>query len=407
MKQRKIRLVCFLMVLVLLLSCGYCCQVQTGYAEEALDVPNRTWDLEAPVLELQSASYVLMEGSTGMVLYEKNMHEVLPPASITKIMTLLLIYEALEAERIVMEDIVTVSEHAASMGGSQVFLEVGETQNVETMIKCISIASANDACVAMAEHLAGSEEAFVKQMNEKAKQLGMNDTVFVNCCGLDVDGHVSSAYDVALMSRELMTRFPEISTFATTWMDTITHTTRNGQSSFGLTNTNKLVKQYQGITGLKTGSTAKAKYCLSATANRNEIDMIAVVMAAPDTKTRFQEAAKLLNYGFASCEKYVDAHEDFPETRIPIIGGVVDSVAVAPKEAFTHLFLNGESKDGIEEKISFYEKVRAPIEQGTELGVVTYYQNGKELGFVPLVATEDVKESTYMDYLRKVLNMLT
>ncbi len=405
--RRGKKLVCFLTALLLLISCGYHATVQTGYAEENLTVPERTWDLEAPALELQSASYVLMEGSTGTVLYEKNMHEVLPPASITKIMTLLLIYEALEAERIVMGDIVTVSDHAASMGGSQVFLEVGETQTVETMIKCISIASANDACVAMAEHLAGSEEAFVKQMNEKAKQLGMNDTVFVNCCGLDVEGHVSSAYDVALMSRELITRFPEISTYATTWMDTIIHTTRNGQSSFGLTNTNKLVKQYQGITGLKTGSTAKAKYCLSATANRNEIDMIAVIMAAPETKIRFQEAAKLLNYGFANCEKYVDAHEDFPETKIPITGGVADTVTVVPKEAFTHLFLHGESKDGIEEKVSFYEKVRAPIEKGAELGLVTYYQNGKELGFVPLVATEEVKKATYMDYLRKVLNMLT
>ena len=209
------------------------------------------------------------------------------------------------------------------------------------------------------------------------------------------------------MSREPMTRVPEVSTCATTWMDTITHTTRKGQSEFGLTNTNKLVKQYQGITGLKTGSTGKAKYCLSATANRNDIDMIAVVMSAPDTKTRFNEAAKLLNYGFANCEKYVDAHEDFPDTTIPITGGVADAISVVPKEAFTHLFLNGESREGIEEKISFYEKVKAPIEKGEELGLITYYQNGKEIGHVPLVAAEEVKKATYLDYLRKVLNMLT
>lgn len=361
----------------------------------------------AEELELNSASCVLMEGSTGTILYEKNMHEALPPASITKIMTLLLIFEALESGQIVLEDMVTVSEHAASMGGSQVFLEVGETQTVETMIKCISIASANDACVAMAELLAGSEEAFVRKMNIRAKELGMQDTVFVNSCGLDADGHISSAYDVALMSKELIMNYPEISTYATVWMDTIIHTTRKGQSEFGLTNTNKLVRQYEGITGLKTGSTGNAKYCLSATANRDDITMIAVIMAAPDTKTRFAEAAKLLNYGYANCNRYVDRHEDFVTTKIELKGGIEDTVEVVPKQEFIYLLLHGETAAEIEEQVILYEKVKAPIGMGEELGLISYYRKGTKLGSVPLISVKEVREATYFDYLLKVLKILT
>ncbi len=248
-------------------------------------------------VSILAKSAVLIENNSGRILFEKEKDTELVPASITKIMTLLLIFEALHNKKITLEDSVSTSEFAASMGGSQVFLEPGETQTVDTMIKCISIASANDAAVAMAEHVSGSETEFVKKMNEKAKELGMVHTSFKNCNGLDdsiQSGHYSSAYDVALMSRELITKYPEISNYSTVWMDEITHTTRKGTTQFGLTNTNKLIRTYNGITGLKTGSTSKAKYCLSATAERNGVSLTAVIMAAPDPKERFAEAAALL-----------------------------------------------------------------------------------------------------------------
>ena len=243
-------------------------------------------------VDISAVSAVLIEGSTGDIIYEKDKDKELVPASITKIMTLTLIFEALDNGKLTLETPVSVSEYAASMGGSQVFLEPNETQTVDTMIKCISIASANDAAVAMAEKIAGSEEAFVKKMNEKAVALGMKHTQFKNCTGLDDNiesGHFSSAYDVALMSRELITKHPEISNYSTVWMDTIIHKTKKGETEFGLTNTNKLVRFYDGITGLKTGSTSKAKYCLSASARRDDMDLIAVIMAAPDHKKRFSK----------------------------------------------------------------------------------------------------------------------
>ena len=242
-------------------------------------------------LGLTSKSALLMEEDTGTILYEQNSHEALPPASVTKVMTLLLIYEGERDGKFDWTDTVQVSEHAASMGGSQVFLEEGETQTAADMTKSIAIASANDAAVAMAEFLAGSEEAFVQKMNERAKELGMEDTNFVNACGLDTEGHVSSAYDIALMSRELMENFPEIKEYTTTWQDSIVHKTRRGEETFGLTNTNKLIQWYDGATGLKTGSTGNALYCLSGTAERDGMGLIAVVMAAPDYKVRFREAA--------------------------------------------------------------------------------------------------------------------
>lgn len=285
-------------------------------------------------MELDTPSAVLIEGSTGTVLYEKNKDEKLKPASVTKIMTLLLIFEAIDSGQISLIDDVTVSDHAASMGGSQVFLEPYEVQNVETMIKCISIASANDASVAMAEHIAGSEEEFVARMNARAKELGMNNTNFINCSGLDADNHYTTAYDIAIMSKELVTRFPQISNYSTVWMDTFVHTTRKGRTEFGLTNTNKLIKSYNGITGLKTGSTSQAKYCLSATARRNNMDLIAVIMAAPDTKTRFREAAKLLNYGFANYSIYVDDNKDIIIEPVRVTKGVSDLVRGKVKGIF-------------------------------------------------------------------------
>ena len=260
---------------------------------------------------VSSPSVILIESSTGEVIYELNSTERRSPASITKIMTLLLTFEALDSGKISLTDQVITSEHASSMGGSQVYLAEGETQTLDTMIKCIAVSSGNDASVAVAEHIAGSEEAFVALMNEKAAELGMVDTHFEDCCGLsDSDNHYTSAKDVAIMSRELTTKYPDIFHYTTIWMEDITHETRQGTSPFTLSSTNKLLKQYQWTTGLKTGSTSKAKYCFSATASKDGIDLIAVVMGAPDYKTRFGDAQTLLTYGFSVCNLYIDENQD-------------------------------------------------------------------------------------------------
>lgn len=344
-------------------------------------------------LDLLSPSVVLMEGSTGVIIYEKNKDEKLRPASITKVMTLLLIFEALDAGQIHLTDEVTVSEHAASMGGSQVFLEPYEVQNVDTMIKCISIASANDASTAMAEFIAGSEEEFVTRMNQKAKDLGMVNTNFVNCCGLDVDNHYSSAYDVALMSRELITKHPEISKYATTWMDTIIHTTRKGQSEFGLNNTNKLVRFYEGATGLKTGSTGLAKYCLSATARKKDMDLIAVIMAAPDTKTRFSEAAKLLNYGFANYSIYRDDNSDTPIAPVKVVKGVADQVQGKASDSFSYLCAKGRTQDNIRKEVVMQEDIPAPVAAKDKIGEIIYYYENEKIGTVDILAIEAVNKA--------------
>lgn len=354
-------------------------------------------------MELNSQSAVLIEGSTGTILYEKNKDEKLKPASITKIMTLLLIYEALELGQISMMDDVVVTEHAASMGGSQVYLEPYEVQNVETMIKCISIASANDASVAMAEHIAGSEEEFVARMNVRAKELGMNNTNFINSCGLDVDNHYSTAYDVALMSRELITRFPEISNYTTIWMDTFVHTTRRGRTEFGLTNTNKLIKSYKGITGLKTGSTSIAKYCLSATARRNDMDLIAVILAAPDTKTRFSEAAKLLNYGFANYSLFVDDNKDLVIDPVAVVKGVTDYTNGKISREFSYLCSKGENPENIRKEVVLYDKVGAPLTTEDKIGDIIYYYDNKKIGSVDILAYEAIEEAGYFDCFKKTL----
>ncbi len=354
-------------------------------------------------LELSSPSAVLIEGSTGKVILEKNKDDRLRPASITKIMTLILIFEALESGQIKLTDEVSVSEYAASMGGSQVYLEPNETQNVETMIKCISIASANDACVAMAEFIAGSEEEFVARMNKKAKELGMNNTNFVNCCGLDTDNHYSSAYDVALMSRELIMKHPEISKYSTVWMDNITHTTKKGKTEFGLTNTNKLVRFYQGITGLKTGSTGLAKYCLSATAKRNNMDLIAVIMAAPETKTRFMEASKLLNYGFANYSIYTDDNKDTELAPVKVVKGVLDTVKGKAGNQFSYLCTKGKSAADIRKEVVLYEEVPAPVAKGDKIGEIIYYHDNDQIGKIDILASEEIEKAKYKDYFIKLL----
>lgn len=353
-------------------------------------------------LDVSAPSVILMEASTGTVIYEKNSHEVLHPASITKIMTLILIFDALAANQISLEDTVTVSEYAASMGGSQVFLEPGETQTVDTMIKCISIASANDACVAMAEQIAGSESEFVRMMNERAKGLGMNDTTFVNCCGLDTDGHMTTAYDVALMSRELITKYPAIHNYCTIWMENITHTTAKGTSEFGLTNTNKLIKQYQYATGLKTGSTGLAKYCVSATAKKDDMELIAVVMAAPDYKIRFSDATTLLNYGFGKCRIYSDRNED-KLTAIKVNKGVAEYVNLKYEGPFQYISTDGSDLSGVTKTLELPESVDAPVSKDTPAGRIVYTLNGRELGSINILYTDTIEAATYKDYFMKSL----
>ena len=353
-------------------------------------------------LALQSKSAVLMEQETGKVLYEKNSHDAMPPASVTKVMTLLLIYEGEEAGKFQWSDTVQISEHAAGMGGSQVFLEPGELQTAGELTKCIAIASANDAAVAMAEFIGGSEEGFVQMMNQKAKELGMQETNFVNACGLDVDGHITSAYDIAVMSRELMRRFPEIKEYTTKWQDTIIHKTRKGENEFGLTNTNKLIKWYEGATGLKTGSTGKALYCLSGTAERNGLNLIGVIMAAPDFKVRFQETMKLLDYGFAnySIEKGLAAGEEIEQ--IPVNKGMSDSVAAVIKEEVSMLIPKGGGTDW-QTETELLPSLDAPVEAGIQVGELIYRINGEEVGRTALVTAEEVEKTDLNTMLQRML----
>lgn len=353
-------------------------------------------------LGLTSKSALLMEEDTGTILYEQNSHEALPPASVTKVMTLLLIYEGERDGKFDWTDTVQVSEHAASMGGSQVFLEEGETQTAADMTKSIAIASANDAAVAMAEFLAGSEEAFVQKMNERAKELGMEDTNFVNACGLDTEGHVSSAYDIALMSRELMENFPEIKEYTTTWQDSIIHKTRRGEETFGLTNTNKLIQWYDGATGLKTGSTGNALYCLSGTAERDGMGLIAVVMAAPDYKVRFREVMQLLDYGFANYAIEKGREKGYAMGEVPVEKGMTDTVEAVVAEEISVLVPKGKEAQW-ETKTELLPAVSAPVEAGTKVGELVYLRDGEEVGRVELTAGENVEKANVDTMLRRML----
>ncbi|MBE5075873.1 D-alanyl-D-alanine carboxypeptidase family protein [Anaerotignum lactatifermentans] len=353
-------------------------------------------------LGLTSKSALLMEEDTGTILYEQNSHEALPPASVTKVMTLLLIYEGERDGKFDWTDTVQVSEHAASMGGSQVFLEEGETQTAADMTKSIAIASANDAAVAMAEFLAGSEEAFVQKMNERAKELGMEDTNFVNACGLDTEGHVSSAYDIALMSRELMENFPEIKEYTTTWQDSIVHKTRRGEETFGLTNTNKLIQWYDGATGLKTGSTGNALYCLSGTAERDGMGLIAVVMAAPDYKVRFREVMQLLDYGFANYAIEKGREKGYAMGEVPVEKGMTDTVEAVVAEEISVLVPKGKEAQW-ETKTELLPAVSAPVEAGTKVGELVYLRDGEEVGRVELTAGENVEKANVDTMLRRML----
>ena len=371
-----------------------CCLLYTGFLNLSMTV------LAAP--EVATPSYVVMEASTGQVICEQDADTRRSPASITKIMTLLIIFEHLKSGRIRLEDEVITSAYAKSMGGSQVFLEEGEAQTLDTMIKCISVASGNDASVAVAEYIAGSEGEFVKLMNEKAEALGMQNTHFEDCCGLtDSDNHYSSARDVAIMSRELITKYPEVFTYTKIWMEDIEHKTAQGTTSFTLASTNKLLKQYEWTTGLKTGSTSKALYCLSATAKKDDMELIAVVMAAPDPKTRFQDAITLLNYGYSVSQMYTDENQDpLPEQKIE--GGIEDVLYLTYAGPFEYLDTAGSNLSEIQKEISLPDIVQAPIAEGEAVGEAVYKLNGNRIGSVSILAAKGVEKATYKDYWKKV-----
>lgn len=388
--------ICWMMAVVLLSGApsNALCLVWAQGEEEV--IPSGEGLIEAP-------EGVLLEAKTGTLIYEKEKDQRRSPASITKIMTLILIFDALERGSLHMEDLVTTSANAKSMGGSQVFLEEGETQTVETMIKCIVIASGNDASVAMAEHISGSEQEFVKEMNARAAGLGMKNTHFEDCCGLtESENHYTTAYDVALMSRELITRYPGVLEYSSIWMETITHETRQGSKEFGLTNTNKLIRSYEGCLGLKTGSTSVAKYCLSAVAERDGITLISVVMAAPENKARFRDATAMLNYGFSKCSLYEDS-EPQALPKLSVKKGKQKEVSLVYQHTFSHLSVDGSGHQEVERRLLLPKEAEAPVKKGETAGKMEYYMNEKLLGSVPILYGQSVLELSFSDCLEKAL----
>ena len=336
-------------------------------------------------LNLESASAILIEQSSGRILYAHNIHEQLRPASVTKVMSILLIMEAIDSGKISLTDSVPCSENAASMGGSQIWLDTTETLTVDEMLKAICVNSANDCVVAMAEYIAGSEEAFVQMMNDKAYELGMSDTTFKNCHGLDEDGHVTSSYDIAVMSRELLNKYPEIKNYTTIWMDTL----RDGETQ--LSNTNKLIKNYNGATGLKTGSTSLALYNLSASATRDDLSLISVIMKAPSTKVRFSEAEKLLDYGFNNFSYQSFGKSGDLIQTISIDKGVQATIPVV-LENDTGILLEKGSEKNIEQTVTIDENISAPISSGQKVGEISFSLDGEVLSTVNLVSQVSVNK---------------
>ena len=359
-------------------------------------------DTKEAKLDISSKSAVLMDASTGKILYEKNSHEKLPPASVTKVMTMLLICEALESGKIKEDDDVQISEVASSMGGSQIFLEPGEIQKVDTLLKSIAVASANDACVAMAEYVGGSVEEFVVLMNKRAKELGMNDTNFVNTNGLPVDNHYTSAYDIALMSKELL-KHKKISKYLTTWMDEVV--VGKKQAKIGISNTNKLVKHYQGATGVKTGFTQQAKYCLSASALRNNTHLIAVTLCAETSPIRFKDATNLLNYGFANYESVKICGANDKVATVKFEKGEKENVDLVAKDDLSVLIKKGDKKD-FTKKVQIKDDLKLPIKKNTELGVVKVNRGDELVGESKIINTEDINKASYLQMLRRIVDNL-
>jgi len=396
----EIRKIFAALMCICLLSGGGLQVYAGGISQSAKEIAQHD---PTPAFKVNAKSAILMEPGTGKIILEYNSHEALPPASVTKVMTLLLIYEAIEQGKIKWDDIVTVSEYAAKMGGSQIYLEAGEQQSVRDLTKSIAVASANDAAVAMAEYLAGSEEGFIIKMNSKAKDLGIKDSNFVNACGLDENGHVTSAHDIAIMSRELITKYPEVKELTTIWMDTITHKTARGEEDFGLSNTNKMLKTYSGATGLKTGFTGNAGHCISASATRDGLDLIAVIMAAPDSATRFDEARKLLDYGFANYTVSKGDEAGTDKGQIKINKGKADSVGVIVKAQVSVVMDKGNHVQ-LESKVEMLDSLNAPVQAGTKAGEIVYISEGKEVGRSDLVCSESIDRADLSHMMKRLLN---
>ena len=412
--QKKLQIgICISLVFCILFAPSIRAEDETMYVwnnnSNKIDTSNRTTDAvqtavtmsdELPnttdTLGLSSESAILIEQSTGQILYEHNMHEKLRPASVTKVMSILLIMEAIDSGKISLTDNVPCSENAASMGGSQIWLDPRETLTVDEMLKAICVASANDCVVAMSEYIAGSEEAFVQMMNDKAKELGMNDTTFKNCHGLDEDGHVTSSYDISLMSRELLKNHPDITKYTTIWTDSL----RDGKSQ--LANTNKLIRTYKGATGLKTGSTSLALYNLSASATRDDLSLIAVIMKAPSTKVRFAEAQKLLDYGFNTYSFKQFAKKQEVAQTVTVDKGVKRAIEIVFEEDAGVLLEKGKDKE-VEQTITLDDNIKAPITAGQKVGEATYSLDGKLLTTVNLVAKESVEKINLFTMTKEIV----
>lgn len=351
-------------------------------------------------LSVSSKSAILMDVGSGQILYEKNAHDKLPPASVTKVMTMLLICEALDSGKITLDDSVQISDNAASMGGSQIFLEAGEVQKVDTLLKGIAVASANDGCVAIAEYIGGSVESFIDMMNAKAKELNMKDTNFVNTNGLPVDNHYTSAHDIAIMSRELL-KHDVISKYLTTWMDQVV--VGKKQITVGLANTNKLIKHYQGATGVKTGFTQQAKYCLSASAKRGDTHLVAVTLGAETSPERFKDATSLLNFGFANYESVKLCSKNDNIATLTLDKADEQKINLVAKEDLSVLIKKGGNKD-FTRKIKVNENPTIPIKKGTNLGYVEIYQGKTLVGKVDLVNTKDIQKASYLKMLQRVID---
>lgn len=349
-------------------------------------------------LSLSCTSAVLMEKETGQLLFDQNSHDKLEPASVTKVMTLLLVMEAVDSGRLSMDDMVTVSAYASGMGGSQVYLKEGEQMTVDQMIKCVTVVSGNDCAVALAEHLAGSETAFVSRMNQRAQELGMTDTNFVNCTGLPAAGHLTSAHDIALMSRELILNHPTIRQYTTIWMDSI----RDG--AFGLTNTNRLIRFYPGATGLKTGSTDAAGYCISATAERDGMELIAVILKSPTTAQRFEDAKALLDYGFANYA-LVNVYPDAPLAPVPVLLGTVPQIQPQLERDCRLLVRKGEESQ-VTTKLTLAEDLEAPVELGQTLGQMEVYVGDELRDTVPIVSAQEAVRLTAPGIFSRMLRQL-
>lgn len=397
----NVLIICFSMSFILQNACCYSYYFGDSeyvWSDNAIETSSE--ENTGDFLDLTCESAILIEQTTGTILYEKEAHAQLRPASVTKIMTILLIMEAIHSGQITLDTQVSCSENAASMGGSQIWLEVGESLTVDEMLKAICVVSANDCSVAMAEYIAGTEEAFVQKMNDKAKELGMNDTVFKNCHGIDEDGHLTSSYDIALMSKELLNKYPEITNYTTIWMDTL----RDGESE--LVNTNKLIRTYEGATGLKTGSTSLALYNLSASATRNDLSLIAVVMRAPSSQERINNAKTLLDYGFSNYEFIKTSSKDEIVQNVSVQKGVINNVNLVYESTNGTVIKKGNS-DGIKNEIIINEDIVAPISKGDVLGKVNFYLNDELIGTSNLIAEEEVKKMNSLNMFEYISNLWT